>query len=126
MKREGLYNILLSVGMIILLLTAFLPLVDVKAPWLRYLFAVAAVMIVVVRILQRASRRKMKFSLRVRRLFTLEFWSAMCYLISALFIFSDPYHTTWLGFLTAGAVVQIFSSLMIDRQLRKEQNIKEL
>ncbi len=126
MKREGLYNILLSVGMIILLLTAFLPLVDVKAPWFRYLFAVAAVMIVVVRILQRASRRKMKFSLRVRRLFTLEFWSAMCYLISALFIFSDPYHRTWLGFLTAGAVVQIFSSFMIDRQLRKDKNLKEL
>ncbi len=121
MKREGFYNILLSVGMIILLLTAFLPLVDVKTPWLRYIFAVAATMIVVVRILQRASRRKMQFSLRVRRLFTLEFWSAMCYLISALFIFSDPYHSTWLGFLTAGAVVQIFSSFMIDRQLRKEQ-----
>lgn len=126
MKREGLYNILLSVGMIILLLTAFLPLVDIKAMWFRYLFAVAAVMIVVVRILQRASRRKMQFSLRVRRLFTLEFWSAMCYLISALFIFSDPYHSTWLGFLTAGAVVQIFSSFMIDRQLRKDKNLKEL
>lgn len=123
MKREGLYNILLSVGMIILLLTAFLPLVNITMPWFRYLFAVAAVMIVVVRILQRASRRKQGFSLRVRRLFTLEFWSAMCYLISALFIFSDPYHSTWLGFLTAGAVVQIYASFAIDRQLRKEKEL---
>ena len=106
-------NILLSVGMVILLLSAFLPLVDVKTPWLRYIFTFAAMLIVVV-------RRKQTFSLRVRRLFTMEFWSAMCYVVSALFLFSDPYHSTWLGFLTAGAVVQVYASFMIDYQLRKE------
>lgn len=113
-------NILLSVGMVILLLSAFLPLVDVKTPWLRYIFTFAAMLIVVVRVFQRAARRKQAFSLRVRRLFTLEFWSAMCYVVSALFLFSDPCHSTWLGFLTAGAVVQVYASFMIDYQLRKE------
>lgn len=120
MEKESVLNILLSVGMVLLLLSAFLPLVNVESPWLRYIFTAAALIVVVVRVLQRAFRRKQGFSLRVRRLFTLEFWSAMCYLISALFLFSDPYHSTWLGFLTAGAVVQIYASLMIDRQLRKE------
>lgn len=113
-------NILLSVGMVILLLSAFLPLVDVKTPWLRYIFTFAAMLIVVVRVFQRAARRKQTFSLRVRRLFTMEFWSAMCYVVSALFLFSDPYHSMWLGFLTAGAVVQVYASFMIDYQLRKE------
>ena len=113
-------NILLSAGMVILLLAAFLPLVDVKTPWLRYIFTFAAMLIVVVRVFQRAARRNQAFSLRVRRLFTLEFWSAMCYVVSALFLFSDPYHSTWLGFLTAGAVVQVYASFMIDYQLRKE------
>ena len=113
-------NILLSVGMVILLLSAFLPLVDVKTPWLRYIFTFAAMLIVVVRVFQRAARRKQTFSLRVRRLFTMEFWSAMCYVVSALFLFSDPSHSTWLGFLTAGAVVQVYASFMIDYQLRKE------
>lgn len=126
MKKESVLNILLSLGMLVLLLAAFLPLVNVESPLLRYAFTVAALLIVVVRILQRAFRRKRKFSLRVRRLFTLEFWSSMCYLISALFIFSDPYHSTWLGFLTAGAVVQIYASLMIDRQLRKESKQEAL
>ena len=37
MKKENVLNILLSVGMVILLLSAFLPLVDVKTPWLRYI-----------------------------------------------------------------------------------------
>ena len=113
-------NILLSVGMVILLLSAFLPLVDVKTPWLRYIFTFAAMLIVVVRVFQRAARRKQTFSLRVRRLFTMEFWSAMCYVVSALFLISDPYHSAWLGFLTAGAVVQVYASFMIDYQLRKE------
>ena len=48
-------NILLSVGMVILLLSAFLPLVDVKTPWLRYIFTFAAMLIVVVRVFQRAA-----------------------------------------------------------------------
>ena len=120
MKKENVLNILLSVGMVILLLSAFLPLVDVKTPWLRYIFTFAAMLIVVVRVFQRAARRKQTFSLRVRRLFTMEFWSAMCYVVSALFLFSDPYHSTWLGFLTAGAVVQVYASFMIDYQLRQE------
>ena len=120
MKKENVLNILLSVGMVILLLSAFLPLVDVKTPWLRYIFTFAAMLIVVVRVFQRAARRKQTFSLRVRRLFTMEFWSAMCYVVSALFLFSDPYPSTWLGFLTAGAVVQVYASFMIDYQLRKE------
>ena len=120
MKKENVLNILLSVGMVILLLSAFLPLVDVKTPWLRYIFTFAAMLIVVVRVFQRAARRKQTFSLRVRRLFTMEFWSAMCYVVSALFLFSDPYDSTWLGFLTAGAVVQVYASFMIDYQLRKE------
>jgi len=120
MKKENVLNILLSVGMVILLLSAFLPLVDVKTPWLRYIFTFAAMLIVVVRVFQRAARRKQTFSLRVRRLFTMEFWSAMCYVVSALSLFSDPYHSTWLGFLTAGAVVQVYASFMIDYQLRKE------
>ena len=83
MKKENVLNILLSVGMVILLLSAFLPLVDVKTPWLRYIFTFAAMLIVVVRVFQRAARRKQTFSLRVRRLFTMEFWSAMCYVVSA-------------------------------------------
>ena len=120
MKKENVLNILLSVGMVILLLSAFLPLVDVKTPWLRYIFTFAAMLIVVVRVFQRAARRKQTFSLRVRRLFTMAFWSAMCYVVSALFLFSDPHHSTWLGFLTAGAVVQVYASFMIDYQLRKE------
>ena len=74
MKKENVLNILLSLGMVILLLSAFLPLVDVKTPWLRYIFTFAAMLIVVVRVFQRAARRKQTFSLRVRRLFTMEFW----------------------------------------------------
>ena len=119
-KKEQYLNVALSVSMIVLLLAAFLPLIDIESPWLRYVFAFAAFVTMLVRVLQRMLYRKDKYSLRVRRLFTLEFWSSMCYLVSALFVFADPYHSTWLGFLTAGACVQVYASFMIDRQLKKE------
>ena len=112
-KKEQDLNVALSVSMIVLLLAAFLPLIDIESPWLRYVFAFAAFVTVLVRVLQRMLYRKDKYSLRVRRLFTLD-------LVSALFVFADPYHSTWLGFLTAGACVQVYASFMIDRQLKKE------
>ena len=99
MKKENVLNILLSVGMVILLLSAFLPLVDVKTPWLRYIFTFAAMLIVVVRVFQRAARRKQTFSLRVRRLFTMEFWSAMllCGFGAVSFLRPIPQHVARLS-----------------------------
>lgn len=120
MKKEKYLNLLLSVAMVILLAAAFLPLVEVKSPWLRYFFAAGALLSATVRLLQRVARRRQKFSLRVRRLFTLEFWSSMCYLIAALFLFAEPYRFTWLGFLTSSACVQVYASFMLDYQLKKE------
>ncbi|UKI25594.1 MAG: hypothetical protein L6U61_03165 [Bacteroidales bacterium] len=95
MKKENVLNILLSVGMVILLLAAFLPLVDVKTPWLRYIFTFAAMLIVVVRVFQRAARRKQAFSLRVRRL---SLWNSgrRCAMWSRRCFFS-PTHTTARG-----------------------------
>lgn len=120
MKRETILDLLLSIGMVVLLLAAFLPLINITSPLTRYFFAGAAFLVTLVRVVQRGLRRKQRFSLRVRRLFTLEFWSAMCYMVSAFMLFYDPYHSTWLGFLTAGAVVQIYAAFMIDHQLKKE------
>lgn len=119
--NEKNLNIILAVAMVLLLASAFLPLTNIRFVWLPYVFTAAAFLTVIVRILQRVIRRKQKFSLRLRRLFTLEFWSSICYMFAALFLFADPIHSTWLGFLTAGACVQVYASFMIDYQLKKEQ-----
>lgn len=124
MLKEKYLNIALSIAMLVLLASAVLPLAPQSnmlwMGWGRLAFAFGAIVVATVRVLQRLARRKQKYSLRVRRLFTLEFWSAMCYLLSALFTFADAYHSTWLGFLTAGACVQVYASFMIDRQLKKD------
>ena len=65
MKKEVILNILLSIGMLALLVSAFLPLVLNSYslyPWLRYIFVAAAFIIVVVRVLQRLGSRKVKKS----------------------------------------------------------------
>lgn len=124
MLKEKYLNIALSIAMLVLLASAVLPLAPRSSMlwmgWGRLAFAFGAIVVATVRVLQRLARRKQKYSLRVRRLFTLEFWSAMCYLLAALFTFADAYHSTWLGFLTAGACVQVYASFMIDRQLKKD------
>ena len=130
-KKESLLNICLSLAMLLLLVTAFLPLIGISNEWLRYTFAFGAVLAVVVRLLQRMMYRKNKsLGLRVRRLLHLEFWSSLSYLVAAYFLVSDPYHSDWLAFLLIGAVIQIYTSFMVpyadkkDKQNRGENNDK--
>lgn len=121
--NEKNLNILLSTAMLILVASAFLPLTGFYSPWLKYVFTFGAFLAVVARVLQRfaARKAKKKDSLRIRRLHNIEFWSSLCYLVSAYFMIAFPYRSDWLGFLMAGAVLQIYTSLMIGRQLKKEQ-----
>ena len=121
-KKESLLNIFLSVAMILLLVTAFLPLISISNEWLRYTFALGAILAVIVRLLQRVMYRKDKsLGLRVRRLLHLEFWSSLSYVVSAYFLVSDPYHSDWLAFLLIGAVIQIYTSFMVPYADKKDK-----
>ena len=122
----GVLNLSLSVAMLALLVAAFLPLININYPWLRIVYCVGAVAAVVVRLLQRLEyRRNPDNPLRVRRLQHIEFWSAVAYLASAYFMVDDPYHPgNWLGFLLAGAALQLFTSFMIPYAEKKESEKK--
>lgn len=115
-------NLLLALATLILLVSAFLPLVNVNWSGLQICYTCGAVLAVVVRLLQRLHYRKDKtIPTSVRRLFHIEFWSSMAYLVSAYFMVSGPYHPgNWLAFLMAGAVLQIFTSFMISYRQKKE------
>lgn len=119
--KEGLLNTFLSLAMAMLLVTAFLPLIGISNEWLRYTFALGAILAVIVRLLQRVMYRKDKsLGLRVRRLLHLEFWSSLSYVVSAYFLVSDPYHSDWLAFLLIGAVIQIYTSFMVPYAHKKD------
>lgn len=114
-------NLLLALAMLLMFVTAFLPLLHINEIYFQYVYTFGAFLAVVVRILQRMLHRKDKsLGLRVRRLMNIEFWSALCYLVSAYFLIAYPYRSDWLAFLMAGAVLQIYTSFMIPYQMKKD------
>lgn len=119
--NEKNLDILLSLALLMLFVPALLPLFDMEGEWMIYGYTAGAILAVLSRVLQRAAYRKDKsIPLRVRRLKHIEFWSSMCYLVSAYFRVSDPYHPeNWIAFLLAGAALQVYTSFMIPYQLKK-------
>ena len=83
----------------------------------KYLFAVGAAGALVCRILEKHP----KSGLRVRRLHRMEVVSALCYCLSAFFMFYADTVSDWLAFLTAGAVLQLYTSFMLPRAERQER-----
>ena len=119
--NEKNLDILLSLALLMLFVPALLPLFDMEGEWMIYVYTAGAILAVLSRVLQRAAYRKDKsIPLRVRRLKHIEFWSSMCYLVSAYFRVSDPYHPeNWIAFLLAGDALQVYTSFMIPYQLKK-------
>lgn len=129
-------DLILALALIMLFIPAFLPLMFdsgewmAQEEWMTYVYAAGAVVAVISRIFQRVVYRKDKsMPVRVRRLRHIEFWSSMCYLVSAYFRVSDPFiHPgNWIAFLLAGAALQVYTSFMIPYQQKKavERNKKD-
>ncbi len=110
---DTIINLLVLIGLIVMLLMAALPLLEVNAEWMRWAYAGGAVMVLVARMWQQA--RYNGDNLRVRRLYRVLSVSAMLYCLSAGMTFYHPGTTDWIAFLMAGAVVQTYASWMIDR-----------
>ena len=115
-KRNQILGILLSVSLLLILVAAVFPIMQVRWVGSKYLFAVGAAGALVCRILEKHP----KSGLRVRRLHRMEVVSALCYCLSAFFMFYADTVSDWLAFLTAGAVLQLYTAFMLPRAERQE------
>lgn len=115
-KNKRISSILLSLGMIILLVVAVLPLVGVMASWLKYVYAGGASLTLIARILDRYNGK----NIGIRRLYRIQTVSAICYCVSAALLFYSGSEKDWLAFLTSGAVLQIYTSFRIQHEEAKE------
>lgn len=109
--RQRIGNILLCVTMTVMMLAALLPLLKVEMPWLRYAFAAGAAGTLVAQLLIPSPNNE----LRVKRLSHMNVWSAIVYCVSAYCLFSSNYEMqrSWIAFLLAGAVLQIYATAML-------------
>ncbi len=82
----------------------------------KFIFGAGALMLLVARIMNKYTGLVM----RVNRLFRIELWSAFFFCVATFFLFYQPNQSRdWLAFTLAGAVLQIYTSIMIPRTMRK-------
>ncbi len=121
-KRTKILGNILSIAMLMIMLPVLLKLLHFNWQGLNYVFAIGAVTALVVRILDKYHGD----NLRIKRLYRISTVSALCYCLSAYFKFSSEMHFfpyasgyDWLGFLTAGAALQIYAAFTIGYEEKK-------
>lgn len=117
-NKGGISNILVVIGLLIMAVMALLPLLNINHDWMRWAFAVGAVLVLVARIMGMYRGP----SVRIRRLHRILISSGLLYCVSALMMFLSRGTNDWLAFLLAGLIMQIYSSWMIDRETEKAEN----
>lgn len=113
---------LLALGMVMLVVSAAFPLLGVWPEGMllmRYIFAAGAATVLAVRITEVYEGK----NLRVKRLHSLERVSAFLYCVSAFLLFFYGNRLgggDWIAFLLAGAIMQIYTSFMIQHEEEKD------
>ena len=116
-NRTQLSNVLVLIGLLVMLVMAVMPILNLNQEWMRWAFAVGAVTVLVGRLMGTYNGP----SLRIKRLHRILITSAIMYCASAVMMFFSRGTNDWIGFLLAGVVVQVYASWMIDRESAKTE-----
>ena len=119
---QRIQGVLLALGMVMLVVSAAFPLLGVWPEGMllmRYIFAAGAATVLAVRLTDVYEGK----NLRVKRLHSLERVSAFLYCVSAFLLFYYGNRLgggDWIAFLLAGAIMQIYTSFMIQHEEEKD------
>ena len=116
-NHTGLSGILVLIGLLIMLVMALLPLLNINHEWMRWAFAVGALAVLVGRIVGLYHGP----SLRIRRLHRILISSGVLYCVSAVMMFVSRGTNDWIAFLLAGLFMQMYATWMIDRETEKNE-----
>lgn len=113
---------IVSIGMLMIVVATLMPIFDIGIPYFRYVYAIGAIMTLVGRIMTPYKGD----IFRIKRLYRIEFWSAIFFCVAAFFMFYPSAGATdWLAFTLAGGCLLIYTSIAIPRAERKaKQNQK--
>ncbi len=107
---------LISFSMILIAAGTLLPLLNIGTGVFKYLYGFGAVGLLIGRLFSPYKG----YVLRVKRLSRIESWSAIFFCAATFFMFyKSAGPTDWIAFTLAGAVLQIYTSIMIPRTLNK-------
>ena len=114
-KRNSVAAVMELVGLLIMVVIALLPLLNIYQPWLKWAFFAGALIVLVGRFIGAYNGPE----LRLKRLHRIRISSGILYLASAVMMLIPDTGNNWMGFLLAGVVVQMYASWMIDREMKK-------
>ena len=110
-------NVMVAIGLLVMLVMAVMPLVNINEEWLRWAYAAGAAIV----LLGRVAGVYTGPAVRVKRLHRILITSGILYCASALMMFYSRGTNDWIAFLLAGLVMQVYASWMIDVENKKSQ-----
>ncbi len=116
-QRTG--NIVLCISMTILMAAAAVPVFITPLPvWQRYMLAAGAAGTLVAQFFIPCPSD----DLRTRRLSRMNVWAGIVYCVAAYCLFSSSpdMQRSWVAFMLAGAVLQIYATLMLSKLTNKK------
>lgn len=127
-RPAAIITIAVALGLLLIAVGTLIPILNARhtayadmAPTFKYIFAAGAAILLIARI---CSSYKGKI-LRLKRFYRIELWSALFFCVGAFFLFDEPDSTrNWIAFTLAGAAIQLYTSFMIPRTVRKALNGK--
>lgn len=114
-KIETYKDLAISAGLLVMLVMAAMPLLNINEEWMRWVYAAGAALVLVVRLTQRYKGK----NLRIRRLYVMQVMAAVMFCLSAFLTYYSAGTTDWIAFLMAGSVLQIYAAFMIDKEKEK-------
>lgn len=118
-RKDDILQAMTPIGLLMVAVATVEPLIlHPFAPggWYKYLYAAGALVLLVSRLFSTNTAT----DLRLKRLVRLESWSAIFFCVATFFIFYPAGKMRdWLAFTLAGAVIQIFTSIMIPMRQKK-------
>lgn len=125
-KTAPVWTIASTIGLLMIAAGTLIPILSARETaygnmpdTFKYIFAAGVAVLLIARIF---SSYKGKI-VRLKRLYRIELWSAIFFCAAAFFLFYEKDTTrNWLAFTLAGAAIQIYTSFMIPRTMRKALN----
>lgn len=125
-QPKGVWLIMSTVALLLIVVGTVIPIFQgmeipyaMQPKWFGYIYAAGAALLLISKIFTRYTGSV----IRVKRLYRIETWSAIFFIVGAAFIWIEPTITrNWLAFTLAGGAIQIYTSIMIPRAINKALN----
>lgn len=114
---------IITVALLLIVAGTFMPIFNyLQGTIHRYIYAAGAAMLLIARLFTPYTGKVM----RVKRLSRIEAWSAIFFCVAAFFMFYEPRAARdWLAFTLAGGAIQVYTSIMIPRTIKRALAGKE-